>query len=146
MIFETVVPTIEQIEILYGQLEERLHSISHKVMPSFDDHSTFVRNHPYRKWVIVKNKKKVIGNVYIQFDNSISLHLEPSDNFGLFREAMSQVYGLYSPLPAEPSVRFGEFFFRVPSGDHILQENLSKLGFGEVERTFIQLKTTINES
>ena len=94
MIFETVVPTIEQIEILYGQLEERLHSISHKVMPSFDDHSTFVRNHPYRKWVIVKNKKKVIGNVYIQFDNSISLHLEPSDNFGLFREAMSQVDGL----------------------------------------------------
>lgn len=140
MIFESVIPTNEQLEMLYAQLEKRSHSISHKEMPSFEEHEAFVRKHPYREWVIVKNGKRAIGNVYIQFDNSICIHLEPSDNFEQFHETMSRVYRLYSPLPAKPSVRIGEFFFRVPSGDHMLQEKLTSLGFGEVERTFIPLK------
>ena len=137
MIFESVIPTNEQIETLYAQLETRSHSISHKLMPGFKEHATFVRNHPYREWMIVKNGRRAIGNVYIQFDNSIGLHLDSLENFEWFVEIMKLVYRSYSPLPAEPSVRIDEFFLRVHSDNHMLQERLSSLGFSEVERTFV---------
>lgn len=137
MVFESVTPTDEQIETLYAQLDKRLHNISHKRMPSFKEHETFVRNHPYREWMIVKNGGTAIGNAYIQFDNSIGLHFDSSESFERLFEIMKLIYSSYSPLPAEPSIRIDEFFLRVPSDNHMLQQRLSRLGFREVERTFV---------
>jgi len=137
MIFEKVIPTTEQIETLYSQLEKRSQNISHKLMPSFKEHATFVRNHPYREWMIIKFRKRAIGNAYIQFDNSIGLHLVSPEDFEQFVEILNLIYRSYSPLPAKPSVRIGEFFLRVPSDNHKLQERLIGLGFHEVERTFV---------
>jgi len=143
MIFEPVIPTKEQIETLYTQLEKRLHNISHKTMPSFKEHATFVQNHPYRVWVIIKNGSMAIGNLYIQFDNSIGLHFNSPENFEQTSEIMSLVYKSYSPLPAKPSVRIDEFFLRVPPDNHKFQEILLDIGFYEVEKTFVPIKKKI---
>ena len=69
MQFESIIPTSAQIETLYTQLKNRSHSISHKSVPYFDEHTNFVQNHPYRKWIIVRNTEIAIGNVYIQYNN-----------------------------------------------------------------------------
>lgn len=137
MDFEKVIPTLVQIETLYAQLKNRSHKISHKNLPSFDDHTNFVRHHPYREWVIVKDNGRAIGNLYIHFDNSIGLHFESSKYFDRVNEVLRFVNTSSLPLPAEPSVRIGEFFFRVSSDNRLLQEKLSVLGFREVERTFV---------
>jgi hypothetical protein len=137
MILEPIIPTHDQIEVLYAQLEGRRHNISHQFMPSFKDHISFVRNHPYRDWMIVKNEGRAIGNVYIHFDNSIGFHLGCSENVEHVSEILKQINRSYSPLPAVPSVRIGDFFLRVASDNHGLQETLSKLDFREVERTFV---------
>lgn len=42
------------INVLYGLLNSRIHKISHKNIPSLEEHSNFVRNHPYRAWLLVK--------------------------------------------------------------------------------------------
>ena len=137
MDFELVIPTAAQIETLYKQIKKRSHNISHKSVPSFDQHAKFVQNHPYREWVIVKDNDRAIGNVYIHFDNSIGLHFESSKYFDRVDEVLRFVNTSSLPLPAEPSVRIGEFFFRVSSDNRLLQERLSILGFREVERTFV---------
>lgn len=137
MDFELVIPTLAQIETLYAQLKDRSHNISNKILPSFDEHTEFVYNHPYRKWVIVKDNGRAIGNVYIHFDNSIGLHFEASKYFDRVDEVLRFANTSSLPLPAEPSVRIGEFFFRVSSDNRQLQERLSILGFREVERTFV---------
>ena len=137
MDFELVIPTLAQIETLYAQLKNRSHNISHKSVPSFDEHTDFVQNHPYREWVILKDNGRAIGNVYIHVDNSIGLHFGSSKYFDRVDEVLRFVSNSYLPLPAEPSVRIGEFFFRVSSDNRLLQERLSILGFREVERTFV---------
>lgn len=143
MNFELVIPTSAQIETLYTQLKKRLYSISHKSVPSFDEHTEFVQNHPYRKWIIVKNAETAIGNVYIQFDNSIGLNVDSSVTLEQILEILKQVYISNLPLPEVPSVRFGEFFLRVSSDNHMLQERLSCIGFREVERTFVIKKSRL---
>jgi carbamoyl-phosphate synthase large subunit len=145
MNFELIIPTSAQIETLYIQLKKRSHSISHKSFPSFDEHTKFVQNHPYRKWIIVKNADTAIGNVYIQFDNSIGLNLDSSVTFEQTLKILKQVYISNSPLHAVPSVRFGEFFLKVSSDNHMLQERLSSIGFREVERTFVIKKLRLKE-
>ena len=139
MILESIIPTNEQIEKLYVQLEKRVHNISHTHIPSFKEHEKFVLNHPYREWFILMDKDRAIGNVYIQFDNSIGLHFDSPKNFDKVFEVLRLIKISFLPLPAMPSVRIGEFFFRVPSGNHLLQERLSILGFHEVERVFVPI-------
>ena len=143
MQFECVIPTSSQIETLYIQLKERTHSISHKRMPSYKEHESFVKNHPYREWFIVKNAVRALGNVYIQYNNSVGLNIDYSVTGGQISNILKFVYREIPPLPAIPSKRFGEFFLNVPSSNMTLQRKLSKLGFIEVERTFVLSKTDL---
>ena len=141
MNFELVIPTSAQIETLYTQLKNRSHSISHKSVPSFDEHAEFVQNHPYRKWIIVKDTEIAIGNVYIQYNNSIGLNVDSLVSCEQINKILKEIYASHSPLPAEPSVRFGEFFLNVATDNKMLQKKLSSLGFSEVERTFVLSKS-----
>lgn len=53
---------------LYQLLEERPQeaNISHKRMPTFDEHRYFVMNHPYLDWIIIKDDdQNVVGSVYL---------------------------------------------------------------------------------
>jgi|TARA_B100002003_G_C14137467_1_gene547096 hypothetical protein len=141
MNFELVIPTSAQIETLYTQLKNRSHSISHKSVPSFDEHTEFVQNHPYRKWIIVKDTEIAIGNVYIQYNNSIGLNVDSLVSCEQINKILKGIYASHSPLPAVPSLRFGEFFLNVASDNKMLQKKLSSLGFSEVERTFVLSKS-----
>ena len=48
--------TVEDATLLFEILKKRTHTISHKSLPTFQEHKKFVLNHPYRVWFIVKNK------------------------------------------------------------------------------------------
>ena len=144
MDFELVIPTSAQIETLYAQLKNRSHNISHKSVPSFDEHTEFVQNHPYRKWIIVRNTEIAIGNVYMQYNNSIGLNIYPSVTCEQIYKILRRIFASNSPLPAVPSVRFGEFFLNVATDNKMLQNMLSSLGFSEVERTFVLSKPSLH--
>ena len=73
---EKVIGTDEQIEILYDQLKNRNCGISHKLLPQYQDHSKFVKNHPYRYWAIVSENNLPVGTIYLQKDNSIGINLQ----------------------------------------------------------------------
>jgi len=103
--------TCAHAPILYQLLKNREHKISHEILPSYEEHERFVRNHPYKHWYLV-SQKKPIGTIYIQNDNSIGLNLENIAATGL-KQIMTFLADKHSPLPPIPSVRPKKFFFNL---------------------------------
>lgn len=102
--------------ILYDLLFERTpeQSISHTVMPSLQDHRTFVQSRPYLVWMLIVNDGEFVGSVYVTKQNEIGIFVfkkHKGKGFGAWAvETVSQmfpkpVYANISPLNTE-SQRF----------------------------------------
>ena len=129
---ENIIPTSEQIAILYELLESREFNISHKSMPSMDQHDSFVRNHPYRGWWLIYdflNKSNVIGSVYVNFDNSVGVHLKMDKIEFTAENFLETLKKEINPLPPESSKRYGDFFFNVSPKNNDLINWLSDCGY-----------------
>ena len=62
-------------DALFELLESRVHSISHKKLPTRDEHQAFVQSHPYRYWALILEDSYPIGAFYLQNDNSVGLNI-----------------------------------------------------------------------
>lgn len=66
-------------EILYSLLEERTpqQSISHKGMPTWDEHKAFVESRPYIAWYFIIDEmySEVRGACYLSKDNEIGIFI-----------------------------------------------------------------------
>ena len=51
-------------------------NISHKKMPSYKKHVSFVKSKPYSKWYVVVNNKKKIGSIYLTNLNEIAISMK----------------------------------------------------------------------
>jgi len=69
--------TNSDIEFLFDLLKERDPStnISHKKMPTHDEHVKFVRSKPYSKWYIIFKSKQKVGSIYLSKNNEIGIFL-----------------------------------------------------------------------
>lgn len=134
---DKIIPTKLQIEALYTLLESRQHSISHVDMPSYEEHSSFVMNNPYRCWYLVCRENVVVGSVYVQNDNSVGIAISCTDNC----DSMSQVIRLLreaiEPLEAIASLRYKDFFFNVPYDDEERKNCLKQLGYMPTQLSFV---------
>lgn len=65
------------LKFLYNQLKERdpIVNISHKKMPTYNEHTRFVLSNPYSKWYIILQKNKKIGNAYLTKTNEIGIFI-----------------------------------------------------------------------
>lgn len=63
--------------ILHELLRERDSSIniSHKDLPSIEDHMRFLRSEPYRVWNLVKVKDNYVGSIYLSKANEIGVFI-----------------------------------------------------------------------
>ena len=73
LVLERITGTKAQIFNLYELLKKREKTISHKILPSFKEHTHFVRNHPYRIWYLIKSKNQFIGSVYLLNNNCLGI-------------------------------------------------------------------------
>jgi hypothetical protein len=64
-------------KFLYELLLQRrpLANISHKRMPTYEEHISFVKSRPYSRWYIITHKRKKIGSIYLTKQNEIGIHL-----------------------------------------------------------------------
>ena len=62
---------------LYDLLKTRdpLANISHKKMPSYDEHVNFILSNPYTIWYIIEYEGKKIGSVYLSKHDEIGISL-----------------------------------------------------------------------
>ena len=135
----------DDIAYLYRQIKGRKHSISHKQVPTYEEHAQFVKAHPYRNWFIVKDGPNHLGSVYIQFDNSLGLNLIDGISIDQLKQIIDMVQTLLSPLPAIPSIRFGGYFCNISVSNVSLQNMLLSLGFEEKQRTYVLNNNLVNE-
>ena len=62
---------------LYELLKQRdpRANISHKRMPSFKQHESFIQSKPYSKWYIIQSSNDDIGSIYLSKNNEIGIFL-----------------------------------------------------------------------
>lgn len=124
--FDKITGSDEQIETLYSHLKNRNYHISHKLLPRFQDHITFVKNHRYRYWVMILEDGFAIGSFYLQHDNSIGLNImEPSLN--LVSAVLRYIHNEFKPLREVKSKIPSYFYVNVPYENEKLSEILLQL-------------------
>ena len=50
-------------------------NISHKKMPSYNEHLKFIKSKPYTKWYIILKSKYRIGSIYLSKNDEIGIFL-----------------------------------------------------------------------
>jgi len=60
---------------LLGERESKIF-ISHKDMPTWDEHVEFVKSKPYLKWYIIYSKEEKIGTISLTFENEIGIFIK----------------------------------------------------------------------
>lgn len=88
---------------LFNLLKLRTYFISHKDMPTWNQHVRFVKTNPYRMWFIVKQKDKPVGSFYIKLDNSIGINLIDDYSSSVI-EILDYIKRNIKPAQAIPSV------------------------------------------
>ena len=83
--FKTVDET--DAEFLYEQLKERegYVNISHKSIPTWDEHLEFIKSEPYFEWDIIFVDEECIGNIYLTNRDEIGIFIKKkfqSQGFG----------------------------------------------------------------
>jgi len=80
---ESLVITLKNITksdspFLYELLNERdpTVNISHKKMPTYENHLKFVMSKPYSKWYIIKSKSQRVGSIYLSKQNEIGIFIK----------------------------------------------------------------------
>jgi RimJ/RimL family protein N-acetyltransferase len=66
------------IRFLFNLLKERstVENISHKKMPTYNEHKKFVRSKPYSRWYIIIFSNKMVGSIYLTRNNEIGIFLK----------------------------------------------------------------------
>ena len=138
--FVEVKKTTDDVKNLYKLLEQRsFQNISHKNLPGFEEHKTFVENHPYRVWYLVMARDQCVGSVYLLNDNCLGLTLlEPTAE--TVREVLGWILGMHKPLPPIKSVRPKDFFINVAPKNKALRTALE-----QCMASLLQISYTIDE-
>ncbi|MDB9909846.1 hypothetical protein OAD45_05545 [Gammaproteobacteria bacterium] len=126
----------KDIDTLYSLLQERSYSISHTSIPSYEEHSNFVKKNPYRAWYFIIESKKILGSVYVSYENIIGIQLM-SPTKDLYVNSLNYIIKNYQPMPGIKSIRSKYFHINIPWSDKNLIDLLTVLGLKPVELTFI---------
>ena len=90
-------------KFLFDLLKERNPNanISHKKMPSYDEHVDFIKSKPYTKWYVILKSNEKVGSIYLSKNDEIGIFILKKfqgNNFG--------VYALNKLLKKNPRKRF----------------------------------------
>ena len=69
--------TNSDAKFLFDLLKERnlRVNISHKKMPTYSQHTKFIKSKPYSKWYIILKSKQKIGSIYLSKNDEIGIFL-----------------------------------------------------------------------
>lgn len=136
--------------ILWRLLKERDASvnISHREMPSYQEHVRFVDSRPYEHWYFIEAESGCVGACYLTRRNEIGVQVFKAYQWkGYAREALSKMMAIHTPLPAIPSERRGEFVANINPDNPASVALFRGLGFKLIQHTYSlsRLSETSNE-
>ena len=116
------------VQILYELLKKREHNISHKNLPDFNIHKSFVESKPYLHWYKFSLREKVIGTFYIKVDNSIGINSTITDK-NIVNEIIDYIFTNFSPREAIPSQVPNYFYLNISETNKKLKNIIESLGY-----------------
>lgn len=124
--------------LLWMLLEQRPaeFSISHKSMPSWEDHCAFVRNHPYEAFYIITVDGAPVGKIYLTFPPAApSL---PGNEIGidLFPDTVGKGYGSAAVKLLMEKHGPRRYVANVSPNNERSRRMFQRLGFAHVQDTF----------
>ena len=93
----------KDLRFLYELLKEREMStnISHRKMPTYNEHVNFVLSKPYSKWYIIYYGKNRVGSIYLSKQNEVGIFIKK-----IFFMNGIGTYALRLLIELNPSERF----------------------------------------
>jgi RimJ/RimL family protein N-acetyltransferase len=66
------------LQFLYDLLKQRQsnENISHKKLPTFTQHTVFVKSKPYSKWYMILEDKSRLGSIYLSKQNEVGIFID----------------------------------------------------------------------
>ena len=120
----------KDIQFLYNLLEERkpISYISHKKMPTYEEHVNFVKSSPYSKWYIIEVDGERAGSIYLTKQNEIGIFLnEGLQEKGIGSNALNVLIG------KNPDLRY---LANINPENKKSIEFFKKLGFTLIQYTY----------
>lgn len=118
---------------LYNLLAEREphESISHKVMPTWEEHCSFVERKDYKDWfLILNNKHEFVGSIYITKLNELGV--------AIFKDHRRQNYAsaaIYNIIEFYPNETF---FANINPENQKSIELFKGFGFTQIQNTYVR--------
>lgn len=121
----------EVLEFLFVMLRERdpAVNISHREMPTFQEHAAFVGSMPYAAWYIIAGDDGVwVGNCYLSRQNEIGMFLNSRGRGqGIGREAVREIMKRHGPQ---------RYLANIAPGNIGSQVFFEGLGFKLIQHTY----------
>ena len=120
---------------LYELLAERdpVANISHRKMPSYDMHASFVDSRPYLEWFIIYAEDEPVGAVYLTHQNEIGI--------AILKVHQGNCYGKQAVrllMQIHPGKRF---LANIAPGNARSLAMFEKMGFGLIQLTMAKENT-----
>ena len=126
----------EDYVFLHNLLAQRnsIVNISHKRMPTWEEHVKFVKSKPYSKWYIIYNKDEKIGSIYLSKQSEIGIHLlKKYEKESIHLESIKKLMLLNSKIKFRANIS--------PKNKNYIML-FEKLGFKMVQHTYeLDLRT-----
>jgi hypothetical protein len=131
---EKITGNENQINVLFQLLKNRKHNISNIILPTFDSHIKFVKNHPYRAWYLIKLNHIYIGSTYIMRNNCIGISL--IDDASSFPQVVELILKKIKPLKEIKSVRPPNFYINIATTNKKLESQVVKMGALKIQSSY----------
>lgn len=113
------------LERLYGLLSERggTENISHRTLPTMEDHVKFVLSRPYAAWYLIIEGGSCFGAIYLTWKDEIGI----------------SVFNKYSGAAVEELMNLHprkKYLVNINPSNERLIEMFSGMGFGHIQNTY----------
>jgi RimJ/RimL family protein N-acetyltransferase len=126
-------------EILHEREAEDSVNISHRRMPTFEEHTKFVESHPYEAWYLIEEKDIAggwaVGSIYLTKSPRPSV---PGNEIGIFIRHNYRGRGLGKMAVQMLMFEHGprEYFANVNPKNFRSIAMFAGLGFGHIQNTY----------
>ena len=127
------------VPVLYQLLKERPEyaRISHKKMPTLNEHEKFVRSHPFYEWYLIRKSNCYVGELQVTRLNEIGISiLKRYQGQGFAEAALKLFVESHQPLHDKPAVRVKAWLANVAPDNEDSKKFFSRMGFVKVQETF----------
>lgn len=132
-------------EILYKLLAERpaANFISHRKMPSIEEHAAFIKSKPFRYWYLIGlNTDGLFGSVYagaieVTYLNEVGVAIfDKYRRKGYGYQALDLFFKGHEPLHEIPAIRNGHWLANIAVRNVASKEFFGRFGFKPIQETW----------